>query len=73
MKRLINVLAVVILLVCVTAAFAADKAKVGISGEQAKAKASVNCCMKGQCVKSASADQCKGAGGKVVKDCAECK
>lgn len=73
MKRMVHVIAVVILVIGVTVAFAGDKAKVQPYSSKAQAKAKVDCCMKGQCIKAESADQCAGAGGKVVKNCAECK
>lgn len=69
MKKIVHVLAVVILMASVTAAFAADKPKV----QPAQAKGKVTCCVKGQCTQKATADQCSRAGGKVVKDCADCK
>ena len=73
MKKMVHVLAVVILMVSVAVAFAADKPKVDPYASKQAAKGKVDCCMKGQCVKAANADQCTGAGGKVVKDCSECK
>ncbi len=69
MKRLVHVLAVVILVASVGTAFAAEKA----TGQPSGAKAKVDCCIKGKCTKADSAEQCTGAGGKVVKSCAECK
>ncbi|MDQ7785516.1 MAG: hypothetical protein RDU20_21720 [Desulfomonilaceae bacterium] len=33
----------------------------------------VNCCVNGECKKAASAAMCEKLGGKVVKDCKDCK
>ena len=73
MKRLVHVLAVVILMASVGTAFAAQKATGQPGAAKVQAKAKVDCCIKGKCTKADSAEQCMGAGGKVVKSCAECK
>ncbi|MFC1835164.1 hypothetical protein ACFL2Q_10565 [Thermodesulfobacteriota bacterium] len=69
MKKFFSLLAVALLVVSVSFAFAADKPK-PLPGAK---KAAVNCCVKGKCSQVPTAAECTKAGGKVVKDCKTCK
>ena len=69
MKRFLYVLTIAAFLFSVTAAVATNV----VETQAEKAAKTVNCCIKGQCKKAPSAADCAKAGGKVVKDCKECK
>jgi hypothetical protein len=71
MKRFLYVLTIAAFLFSVTAAVAADEGRIDLQAD--KAAKGVNCCIKGQCKKAPSAADCAKAGGKVVKDCKDCK
>ena len=71
MKRFLYVLTIAAFLFSVTAAVAADQSSVQLQAQ--KMSKVVNCCVKGKCQKAPSAADCTKAGGKVVKDCKDCK
>jgi hypothetical protein len=71
MKRIFALLTVLAFVVAGTMAIAAEKAPAK-APEMQTVKA-VNCCVQGQCKQVASEGDCTKAGGKVVKDCKDCK
>jgi hypothetical protein len=71
MKRILYVLTIAAFLFSVTAAVAADQGRMQLQAD--KAMKTVNCCVKGKCQKAPNAAACAKAGGKVVKDCKDCK
>lgn len=75
MKRLINLLAVASFAVAVPFAMAqtgSGTSPAAPSGPD-KPAMTVNCCVKGKCEKVKSDADCAKLGGKVVKDCKDCK
>jgi hypothetical protein len=74
MKKVLYLLMLAVFVFSVSAAVAGELpgAKVAQAGMNKPAK-SVNCCQDGKCKKAASADLCSKLGGKVVKDCQDCK
>lgn len=73
MKRFFNLLTIAAFLVTASMAVAADKAQPAGKGTTAAPAQTVNCCVNKQCKKAASEADCVKAGGKVVKDCKDCK
>jgi hypothetical protein len=74
MKRIFSLLTLLAFIVAGTMAIAAEKAQSSpAKGPEATAQKTVSCCVKGECKQVASDADCIKAGGKVVKDCAECK
>ncbi|MEJ2717728.1 MAG: hypothetical protein P8182_11390 [Deltaproteobacteria bacterium] len=71
MKRLLYVLTIAAFMFSVTAAVAAGQGNMQLQAQ--KMGKAVNCCVKGKCKKAPSAADCAKAGGKVVKDCKDCK
>ncbi len=77
MKHLINLLMVAAFLVTTTMmAFAAEPGQPGAPGQKGSAAEpgkTINCCVNKECKKVGSEADCTKAGGKVVKDCKDCK
>ena len=76
MKHLINLLMVAAFLVATTMAFAAEPGQPGMPGKAGVAPEpgkTVNCCVNKECKKVGSEADCAKIGGKVVKDCKDCK
>jgi len=73
MKKLIYLLTMAAFVFSVTMAVAEGPAKPGVKAETAKPAKGINCCIKGDCKSVATDADCAKAGGKVVKDCKECK
>ncbi|MBM3300088.1 MAG: hypothetical protein FJY85_09045 [Deltaproteobacteria bacterium] len=73
MKQVILLLALVAFAVSATMVMATDKPGAPGSGPEAKPAQTINCCAKGECKQVGSDADCTKAGGKVVKDCKECK
>ena len=73
MKRVFYLLALTAFVFSVSVATAADQKPAGTQKGFMQAQKSVNCCLEGKCKKAASAEICAKLGGKVVKDCKECK
>lgn len=74
MKRFFALMTLLAFVVVGGMAIAAEKAQtVPMKGPEAKAQKTVNCCVKGECKQAATDADCVKAGGKVVKDCAQCK
>jgi hypothetical protein len=71
MKRLLMLLTLAAFVASATMVVAADQPQA--PGQKPEAKPTVNCCVKGDCKQVASDTDCAKAGGKVVKDCKECK
>lgn len=73
MRSVFSVLTLVAFLVAATMAFAAEPAKpAGKESPGAPAK-TVNCCVNKECKQVGSDAECAKLGGKVVKDCKDCK
>jgi hypothetical protein len=72
-RKLFLVMTVAAFVFSVTMAMAAEQTGMRVQSSPAKAQKSVNCCLKGECKSAASPAQCTAAGGKVVKDCKDCK
>ncbi len=70
MKRFFVLLTLAAFMLAVPLAMASDQPAAGKTGAD---KPGVNCCIKGKCDKSPSEADCTKTGGKVVKDCKECK
>jgi hypothetical protein len=71
MKRISMLLTLAAFIIAAPLAMAADQPampKVGGTDQP-----SINCCAKGKCSKAASEVDCAKEGGKVVKDCKDCK
>jgi hypothetical protein len=73
MKKLMYLLTMAAFVFSVTMAVAEGPAKPGAKAEAAKPAKGVDCCVKGACKSVPTAADCAKAGGKVVKDCKECK
>ena len=73
MKKLIYLLTMAAFVFSVTMAAAEGPATPGAKAEPAKPAKGVNCCVKGDCKSVPTDADCAKAGGKVVKDCKECK
>lgn len=73
MKKLIYLLTLAAFVFSVTMAAAQGPAQPGAKAETDKPAKSVNCCIKGDCKSVPTDADCTKAGGKVVKDCKECK
>ena len=71
MKNFFYLLTLVVFLISAPLAMAADE-PLG-KAPAAGAKPSINCCNKGQCKQVGSEMDCTKDGGKVVKECKECK
>lgn len=74
MKKLFYLLMLAVFVFSVSVAVAADQpgAKTPQAGMDQPGKI-VNCCKDGKCNKAASSEECTKLGGKVVKDCKDCK
>ncbi len=71
MKTLLILLTLAVFAISVPlAVMAQDKPAAPAPGEK---KPSVNCCIKGKCTQVGTEADCTKGGGKVVKDCKECK
>ena len=70
MKTFLVVLTLVAFALAAPLAMAADQPAPMGGGEKGKI---VNCCDKGKCSEVKSEADCTKAGGKVVKDCKDCK
>ena len=73
MKRLIYLLTIAAFVFSVTMAAAQGPAQPSGKADTAKPTKEVNCCVKGDCKSVPTDADCAKAGGKVVKDCKECK
>lgn len=73
MKRFINLLVVAAFVVAVPLAMAQTDTGKAPAGSPDKPAKLINCCVKGKCEQVKSEADCAKAGGKVVKDCKECK
>lgn len=71
MKRFLYVLTIAAFLLSVTSVVGATESRMQLQAD--KGAKAVNCCVKGQCKKAPNAAACTKAGGKVVKDCKDCK
>ncbi len=71
MKKFFYLLTLVVFLISAPLAMAADQ-PLG-KAPAAGTKSSISCCNKGQCKQVGSEMECTKDGGKVVKDCKECK
>ena len=71
MKRFLYVLTIAAFLLSVTSVVGATESRMQLQAD--KGAKAVNCCVKGKCKKAPSAADCTKAGGKVVKDCKDCK
>jgi len=70
MKTFLVVLTLVAFALAAPLAMAADKPAAMGGGEKAQI---INCCNKGKCAQVKTEADCTKAGGKVVKDCKDCK
>jgi len=73
MKSLITVLTLVAFVAMATMSFAAEPAKPAGKEGPADPSKTVNCCVNKECKKVGSDAECTKMGGKVVKDCKDCK
>jgi len=74
MKKVLVLLALAAFIIYVPLALAADQPGMGAPAKAGSDPAkSINCCVKGKCDQVKSEADCTKAGGKVVKDCKECK
>ncbi len=73
MKKLMYLLTVAAFVFSVTMAVAQGPGQPGAKTDTAKPTKGVNCCIKGDCKSVPTDADCAKAGGKVVKDCKECK
>jgi len=75
MKRLINLVSVLTFAVAVPFAMAQSGSGTTPAAPSSpdKATKTINCCVKGKCEKVKSDADCAKLGGKVVKDCKDCK
>ncbi len=73
MKKLIYLLTLAAFVFSVTIAAAQGPAQPGAKTDTAKPAKGVNCCVKGDCKSVSTDSDCAKSGGKVVKDCKECK
>jgi len=73
MRTFVYVLTLVAFLLSAPLAMAAQDTPAAGKPAGAAAKPSVNCCIKGECKKVGSEADCTKGGGKVVKDCKDCK
>ena len=71
MKKLIMLLTLAAFVIAVPFAMAADQPT--LPKAAGSDQPSINCCAKGKCNKVASEADCAKEGGKVVKDCKDCK
>ncbi len=72
MKNFFYLLTLVVFLISAPLAMAEKAAPAGTT-PGASAKPSINCCNKGQCKQVGSEMDCTKDGGKVVKECKDCK
>jgi hypothetical protein len=70
MRTFLVVLTLVAFAMAAPLAFAADQTLPLAGAEKGKV---INCCNQGKCSQVKSEADCTKAGGKVVKDCKECK
>ncbi|HMK36351.1 MAG TPA: hypothetical protein VK463_14850 [Desulfomonilaceae bacterium] len=70
MTKLFTMLTLAAFLIAVPLAMAEQPATPKVPGGE---QTSINCCAKGKCSKAASEVDCAKEGGKVVKDCKDCK
>ena len=71
MKKVIMLLTLAAFVFAVPFAMAADQPTMPKAA--GADQPSINCCAKGKCNKAASEAECTKEGGKVVKDCKDCK
>lgn len=71
MRRFLVVLTLVAFAMAAPLAMAADQTAAPLTGGE-KSKV-INCCNQGKCSQVKSDADCTKAGGKVVKDCKDCK
>jgi len=73
MRNFVYLLTLVVFLISAPLAMAAQDTPAAGKAPVAAEKPSVNCCNKGQCKQVGSEADCAKDGGKIVKDCKECK
>ncbi len=73
MRNFFYLLTLVVFLISAPLAMAAETGAPAGKAPGASTKPSINCCAKGQCKQVGSEMDCTKAGGKVVKECKECK
>jgi hypothetical protein len=75
MKKFFYLLTVAVFLISSTMVMAQgqDVGKAPTTGTGEQPQKTINCCVKGDCKKLATEGDCTKAGGKVVKDCKDCK
>ncbi len=73
MKNLVHLLTVAVFVLSVSMAVAGEQGAIRPQAEPAKAKAGVNCCLKGKCGELPTKAECEKRGGKVVQNCKDCK
>lgn len=71
MKRFIMLLTLAAFIIAVPLAMAAEQPAMPKTGGADQAP--INCCAKGKCDKVSTEADCAKLGGKVVKDCKDCK
>jgi len=78
MKKLVTLITLAVFALSVPIAMAAGDSQTApgqgspsVSAD--KAAKTINCCVKGKCEQSKSEADCAKSGGKVVKECTECK
>jgi hypothetical protein len=73
MRNFVYLLTLVVFLISAPLAMAAQDTPAGAKAAGAADKPSVNCCVKGQCKQVGSEMDCAKDGGKIIKECKECK
>ncbi len=75
MKRLITLVTVLTFALAIPLAMAQTGSGAGQAAPTSpdKAAKTINCCVKGKCEQVNSETDCTKLGGKVVKDCKDCK
>ncbi len=74
MKKVFYLLMLAVFVFSVSVAVAGERPSLTeVQAGMDKPGKSVNCCQDGKCKKAASSDLCSKLGGKVVKDCKDCK
>lgn len=71
MKKYFMLLTLAAFIIAVPLAMAAEQPAAPKTG--GADQPSINCCVKGKCSKAASEVECAKEGGKIVKDCKDCK
>ena len=73
MRSLISLLTVAVFILSVSMAVAGEQGAVRPQAAPEKAKVGVNCCLNGKCGELPNKADCEKRGGKVVRNCEDCK